>query len=309
MGTILEKEIETWGEKEIIETKEQELKSKQEAAQLESIEILNKENDNKASLDAFKKLDLAEKFTEVSSILSENSVDITKFQEVVWPLIKEKYSSEINFESPPQPPKENEDNEEINNDYEEDIEDGEFPEEEDEEDVNETESSETKKESNIEYDSETLEAIKEADVKRNAREQVLKEKQKINSEIQNLKTKLSLDFGPDHCFQVLEGNCYELKTNEYKYQLCPFDKTTQSPLNGGSTTSLGKWGSWQGNNHSEMKFEKGLGCWNGPARSTKVVLECGSEHKLVLVDEPSRCSYLFKFTTPCACRINNHDEL
>merc|ERR1712183_1257504 len=188
-------------------------------------------------------------------------------------------SSEIKFESPPQPPKENEDNEEINNDYEEDIEDGEFPEEEDEEDVNETESSETKKESNIEYDSETLEAIKEADVKRNAHEQVLK------------------------------GNCYELKTNEYKYQLCPFDKTTQSPLNGGSTTSLGKWGSWQGNNHSEMKFEKGLGCWNGPARSTKVVLECGSEHKLVLVDEPSRCSYLFKFTTPCACRINNHDEL
>lgn len=324
--TILEKEVETQREKETIETKEQELKSKHEKAELEFKETLEKENDNKASVEAFENIDVDRNgFVTLQELASsnnnfepdsiteqfhDNSVDKIKFQEIVWPLIKEKYSSENKLQLPPQPPKET-DKDETNDEYEEENEDTEFPEEEeeDDEDGNVKEKSETNKENNIDYDLETLETIKEADTKRNAHEQVLKEKQKISSEIKNLKTKLSFDFGPDNCFQVLEGNCYELKTNEYKYQLCPFDKTTQSQLHGGSTTSLGKWGSWQGKNHSEMKYEKGLGCWNGPARSTKVILECGSEHKLVLVDEPSRCSYLFKFTTPCACHNNNHDEL
>merc|ERR1719354_1189837 len=264
--TILEKEVETQREKEAIETKEQELKSKHEKAELELKETLEKENDNKASIKAFENIDadrngfvtlkeLASsnnKF-ELDSITEQfhdNSVDKVKFQELVWPLIKEKYNSENKLELPPQPPKET-DKDELSEEYEEETEDTEFPEEEeeeDEEDENKTKSSGTDEENKIDYDLETLETIKEADARRNAHEQVLKEKQKINSEIQNLKTKLSFDFGPDNCFQVLEGNCYELKTNEYK-------------------------------------------------------------HKLVLVDEPSRCSYLFKFTTPCACHTNNHDEL
>ena len=34
------------------------------------------------------------------------------------------------------------------------------------------------------------------------------------------------------------------------------------------------WGEWSGNpkKYTEMKFTNGLGCWNGPNRSTKVQL-------------------------------------
>ena len=44
---------------------------------------------------------------------------------------------------------------------------------------------------------------------------------------------------------------------------------------GGSWTSLGTFTSWEGTDHKHMKFENGQSCWNGPARSVMVSLECG----------------------------------
>ena len=49
-------------------------------------------------------------------------------------------------------------------------------------------------------------------------------------------------------------------------------------------------------------------------RSARVVLKCGSEHKVTAVSEPSRCEYEFAFETPAACtRVElsapEHDEL
>ena len=40
--------------------------------------------------------------------------------------------------------------------------------------------------------------------------------------------------------------------------------------------------------HSSMKFTGGQGCWNGPARSSLVLLHCGGENSLTSVSEPNR---------------------
>lgn len=80
------------------------------------------------------------------------------------------------------------------------------------------------------------------------------------------------------------------------------------------------WGRWSGpdsNKYAEMLYDNGQSCWNGPNRSTKVVIKCGAEHKVETASEPSRCEYMFVFATPAACSTNaeeaskdlDHDEL
>ena len=98
---------------------------------------------------------------------------------------------------------------------------------------------------------------------------------------------------------------------------CPFDKVVQRPKDGGSDTGLGKWGTWE-NNYGAMLFNDGARCWNGPARSTKVLLQCGAENELGSATEPSRCEYQMIFHTPAVCtqppqnitaHLGLHDEL
>uniref|UniRef100_A0A8C9VN99 Glucosidase 2 subunit beta n=1 Tax=Scleropages formosus TaxID=113540 RepID=A0A8C9VN99_SCLFO len=119
-----------------------------------------------------------------------------------------------------------------------------------------------------------------------------------------LEKEISFDFGPSSEFAYLYSQCYELTTNEYIYRLCPFNRVSQKPKYGGSETSLGSWGSWSGpedNKYSVMKYEHGMGCWQGPNRSTTVKLTCGKETAVVSTSEPSRCEYLMEFTTPAVC--------
>lgn len=52
-----------------------------------------------------------------------------------------------------------------------------------------------------------------------------------------------------------------------------------------------------------MKYEGGSTCWNGPARSVDVVVSCGLENRLISASEPSRCEYLFEFSTPAICLL------
>ncbi|XP_055332007.1 glucosidase 2 subunit beta-like [Paramacrobiotus metropolitanus] len=140
---------------------------------------------------------------------------------------------------------------------------------------------------------------------------------KLNEEKTAIKKWLDNDYGPDFVFAALEDTCHEYTDREYTYKLCPFDRVTQKSKDGGSETGLGKWGNWE-NGYKEMKYTDGARCWNGPARSTKVILECGGENQLISASEPNRCEYQMTFRTPAVCteptqngteHLGLHDEL
>lgn len=91
-------------------------------------------------------------------------------------------------------------------------------------------------------------------------------------------------------FAALYKKCFDLRTHEYTYELCLFDKVVQKGgVNGvgayidvGRFTRFGKRGVvdkdvdvnagnvGKGGEPVVMMFENGQGCWNGPARSIEV---------------------------------------
>jgi hypothetical protein len=127
------------------------------------------------------------------------------------------------------------------------------------------------------------------------------------------------DFGDDQEFAALKGKCFSRKVAQYTYEICPYKEAFQKE--GGNThgTSLGKWvgmervpapgdgGSSSTSSTSTapasfvFKFENGQKCWNGPMRSLKVTVTCGTEDEVLSVDEPSMCEYAMAFRTPAAC--------
>jgi protein kinase C substrate 80K-H len=112
------------------------------------------------------------------------------------------------------------------------------------------------------------------------------------------------DFGPDHAFYPLKDKCVELKIAQYTYKVCPFDSARQDHVN------LGTFGGWkEGSDHSVMEFTGGQQCWNGPTRSLTLTLECGSEDALLQIDEPSKCAYSARMSTPAACDRTSANEL
>lgn len=167
-----------------------------------------------------------------------------------------------------------------------------------------------------EYDQETKAKIEAADQIRKEFEEADRVKRDIETDIANTERIINLDLGENQEFAHLQGQCYEFTDREYLYKLCPFEKVTQQPKNGGSETSLGTWGSWTGdpNKYSRQKYSGGQGCWNGPDRSAEVKLSCGSSDELVSVAEPNRCEYAMEFKTLAMCEdmsehAHGHEEL
>jgi len=154
------------------------------------------------------------------------------------------------------------------------------------------------------YDEETQAKISAADQARKEFDEAEKTSRDTDREISDLERVLNLNMGPEEEFSPLHGQCFEYTDREYLYKLCPFDKASQQPKDGGSETSLGTWGEWTGdpNKYSRMKYSGGQSCWNGPSRSAEVNLRCGSTNEVVQVTEPSRCEYLMEFKTPAACQ-------
>merc|ERR1712142_1276655 len=185
--------------------------------------------------------------------------------------------------------------------------------EEDEED--EAPKPEEVKEEESKYDEKTQELIRNAEAARKAYTDVERQFRDVEREIKQLQESLEKDHGEDNVFAVLSGQCFSLTDNEYTYKMCPFDHCSQRGKHGGSETRLGSWGSWTGpddDKYSSMKFTGGQGCWNGPARSTIVYLQCGAENTITSVTEPNRCEYEMHFSTPAACKLPpgvGHDEL
>ncbi|KAJ7328192.1 hypothetical protein OS493_025068 [Desmophyllum pertusum] len=161
-----------------------------------------------------------------------------------------------------------------------------------------------------EYDEETKAKISVADDARkefNDAETVSRETEK---EISELERSLNLNLGQEEEFSPLQGQCFDYTDREYLYKLCPFDRASQQPKDGGSETSLGTWGEWTGepNKYSRMKYSGGQACWNGPSRSATINLRCGSTNEVVQVSEPSRCEYHMEFRTPAACQSGDGDS-
>mmetsp|Transcript_39665 Transcript_39665/g.112495 ORF Transcript_39665/g.112495 Transcript_39665/m.112495 type:complete len:518 (-) Transcript_39665:249-1802(-) len=119
----------------------------------------------------------------------------------------------------------------------------------------------------------------------------------LENERSSLTQKLGANYGPSGVWAPLDGKCISAVVDKYTYEVCIFGEAKQKE--GHSSTSLGKWQG--GLEAGELVYEGGQSCWQGPKRSMRVRLECGSTESLANVEEPSRCEYQAVLHTPAAC--------
>lgn len=152
---------------------------------------------------------------------------------------------------------------------------------------------------------------------RDAFNNVKKQKEDMESSIQDKKNDLAKDYGPNDVFRALKDECTSIDAGEYKYELCWMGRTTQVSLKSQSHTSLGDFrrlekiyvdeeegvdGRGLGRGERwQMVFEDGQQCWNGPRRSTVVVMRCREKEEVWRVVEAEKCVYRMEVGTPAVC--------
>lgn len=98
----------------------------------------------------------------------------------------------------------------------------------------------------------------------------------------------------------------------YEYEFHPFHRITQRPIANQENILLGNWDRWveipSESRYTEMIYSSGDMCWNGPARSTRVILECGLHTVIQSMEEQKKCSYVMRVETPLACRDRQRDS-
>lgn len=135
--------------------------------------------------------------------------------------------------------------------------------------------------------------------------------------INSHKADLEKDYGPDGVFRPLKGVCISRDSGEYTYEHCFLEKTKQIPKKGGATVTMGNFvrigtttvdevdsvsGEIRQVEKTALEYANGQTCWNGPARSTTVILECAEENEILKVTEDEKCVYSMIVTTPAVCR-------
>ncbi|XP_072020885.1 glucosidase 2 subunit beta-like [Amphiura filiformis] len=267
-------------------------------------------------------------------------VDLATFITQIWPTIKDKFkfapveeppTDQQPTGSPPAPipdtppfededdydehmPADDDDYDDDEDDYDEDEDDREYLREQRYKHRKETTKEETKLEDEMPpYNQETQALIEVADQARKEFDEASSRFSDLEKLIEDIEKQLAVDLGPEQEFQAIQEQCFEMKDREYTYKLCPFDRSVQSKS--GAETSLGKWDNWDGpddNKYSRMRYTKGRNCWNGPDRSTTVLLKCGLENRLYSATEPEKCTYQFEFETPALCLtktdVNAHEH-
>lgn len=139
------------------------------------------------------------------------------------------------------------------------------------------------------------------------------------SELSKHQEDLTKDFGPDSIFRALKGICVSQDSGEYTYEHCFLDKTTQKSKKGGGHTGMGNFariekvvvdddlpadgkGLGSGERYA-LKYENGQHCWNGPNRSTLVVLACSETDEIWKIVEEEKCVYRMEVGTPAVCGV------
>lgn len=137
---------------------------------------------------------------------------------------------------------------------------------------------------------------------------------------------IAKDYGPDGVFRALKGSCVELESGEYTYELCWMDKVTQKSKKGGAQNNMGTFtrlgsvevdedisadGKGLGSGtRITMHYENGAHCWQGPHRSTTVVLACAKEEQVWKVVEDEKCVYSMHVGTSAVCESPvSHEEV
>lgn len=128
----------------------------------------------------------------------------------------------------------------------------------------------------------------------------------FETELTELKDKISRDHGPEGEYLSLEGKCFDHSIEKYKYEMCPFGSAKQ--MEGSQSTGLGSWTGFD-ETSKWMIFSGGRHCWNGPNRSIRVGLSCGETDELAEITEPNICEYLALFKTPGACTKDELEKL
>jgi protein kinase C substrate 80K-H len=133
--------------------------------------------------------------------------------------------------------------------------------------------------------------------------------------IRDHKADLEKDYGTDGIFRTFKDICIQKDAGEYTYEHCFLAHTKQIPKKGGASVTMGKFGSIKSilvdkaNTAGEiqqvekpaLQYDNGQKCWNGPSRSTTVILECGEENEILKVMEDEKCIYSMVVTTPAVC--------
>jgi len=151
------------------------------------------------------------------------------------------------------------------------------------------------------------------------------------SELTKHEEDLTKEYGPDAIFRALKDTCVEKDSGEYTYEHCFLSRTTQKSKKGGGHTGMGNFVSigsvtvdeelpadGKGLGSGEritLKYENGQHCWNGPNRSTMVVLACAEKDEIWKIVEEEKCVYRMEVGTPAVCGVEvqkaapAHDEL
>lgn len=152
---------------------------------------------------------------------------------------------------------------------------------------------------------------------RNRAHSASEELDKSRSSLKQEQEDLDKDFGPDDIFRALKGTCIDVDSGEYNYETCFMDSTTQKSKKGGGHTNMGRFtrldrvvvddtlppdGKGLGSGERiALHYENGQHCWNGPLRSTTVVLGCAEESAIWKVVEEEKCVYRMEVGSPAAC--------
>lgn len=157
-------------------------------------------------------------------------------------------------------------------------------------------------------------AVKDA---RDRLNKVSKELTDFQNTLRSHEEDLGKDYGPQEIFRTLKDKCISVDSGEYEYELCWMGKTTQKPKKGGSHTNLGHFTRFDvvtvdeevpadgrglgSGSRLAMMFENGQHCWNGPARSTTVIMACAETDEIWKVVEAEKCVYRMEVGTAAVC--------